>query len=29
MAYALVVEMLNLKMRKARAPVELHKKAPD
>jgi predicted tellurium resistance membrane protein TerC len=29
MAYALAVEMLNLKMRKARAPVELHKKAPD
>jgi len=29
MAYALVVEMLNLKMRKARTPVELHKKAPD
>ena len=29
MAYALVVEMLNMKMRKARAPVELHKKAPD
>jgi predicted tellurium resistance membrane protein TerC len=29
MAYALVVEMLNLKMRKARAPVELHKNAPD
>ena len=29
MSYALVVEMLNMKMRKARAPVELHKKAPD
>jgi len=29
MAYALVVEMLNLNMRKARAPVELHKKAPE
>jgi predicted tellurium resistance membrane protein TerC len=29
MAYALGVEMLNLKMRKARAPVELHKKAPE
>ena len=29
MAYALVVEMLNMKMRKARAPLELHKKAPD
>jgi predicted tellurium resistance membrane protein TerC len=29
MAYALVVEMLNMKMRKARTPVELHKKAPD
>jgi predicted tellurium resistance membrane protein TerC len=29
MAYSLVVEMLNLRMRKARAPVELHKKAPD
>jgi predicted tellurium resistance membrane protein TerC len=29
MAYALVVEMLNLKLRKARAPVELHKKAPE
>ncbi len=29
MAYALVVELLNMKMRKARTPVELHKKAPD
>ena len=29
MAYALAVEMLNLKMRKARAPVELHKRVPD
>jgi predicted tellurium resistance membrane protein TerC len=29
MAYALLVEMLNLKMRKARAPLELHKNAPD
>jgi len=29
MAYALAVEMLNLKIRKARAPVELHKRTPD
>jgi predicted tellurium resistance membrane protein TerC len=29
MAYALVIEMLNLKIRKARAPVALHKKAPE
>ena len=29
MSYAVVVEMLNMKMRKARTPVELHKKAPE
>jgi len=29
MTYALVVEMLNLNMRKARTPLELHKKAPE
>jgi predicted tellurium resistance membrane protein TerC len=29
MAYAFGVEMLNLKLRKARAPVELHRKAPE